>query len=216
MKPFTSYLEEYVEKLALMVAQDTALSAKIRDFKSLVIQVMNKLEENPATFSVKNPLNKEDMTLKIGAFGLALILRLDIDDSNDIPAIPRLFYTIAQGDYSMSTWFAQKRMVFGLALPGNGINQQLASGAIKARRTKIEAEAAKSLFGNVVNFSFSAVKDYWIENELSFDPTEAIITDIPTLFITGTLDCRTPIQQVEETRKSYTNSKHIKVENAGH
>lgn len=215
---YPSQLEDQIEKLADLVAQDSTVNDKIPNFRALVTRVMNKLEENPATVSVKNPLTNEDITLKIGAFGLALILRLDIDDSNDIPAIPRLIYTIDQGDYSMLSWFAQKRMVFGLALPGNGINQQLASGVSEARWAKIEAEAAESLFGNVVNFPFSAVKDHWIESEseLSLAPAEAIATDIPTLFITGTLDCRTPIQQVEETRKGFSNSKHVKVENAGH
>jgi len=217
---FSSYLDAQIEKLGKMVAQDSSLKAKIPHFTALVTRVMNKLEENPATVSVKNPLNNEDIDLKIGAFGLALILRLDIDDTNDIPAIPRLLYTIDQGDYSMLTWFAQKRMVFGLALPGNGINQQLASGASEVRGVKIEAEASESLFGNVVNFPFSALKDHWTESEreseLSFDPAEIIETNIPTLFITGALDCRTSIQQVEETMKGFSNSIHVKVENAGH
>ena len=41
-------------------------------------------------------------------------------------------------------------------------------------------------------------------------------TKIPTLFITGTLDCRTPVEQVEVTMKGFGNAIHVKVKNAGH
>jgi len=213
---YPHYLDAQIATIGRMVAEDSSLKVDIPDFEALVSRVMTKLEKNPVTVSLKNPLNKQNFDLKIGSFGLALILRLDVDDTNDIPAIPRLLYSIDQENYTMLTWFAQKRMVFGVVFPANGINQQLASGKQELRWSKIRDEASESLFGNVVNFPFSSVKDHWIKSELSFDPTEAIKTDIPTLFITGALDCRTPIQQVEETMKGFGNAVHIKVANAGH
>ncbi len=213
---FPSYLDAHIEKIADLVRQDAELSRTIPDFRSLVEKVMRKLNDDPATVTVKNPLTGEDMDLQIGAFGLALILRLDIDDASDIPAIPRLLYTIDQGDYAMLTWFAQKRMVFGLAVPGGDINQQLASGASPSRWQRIEQEANESIFGNAVNFPFSAVKDRWIPNELTWDTTIPMQSDIPTLFITGTLDCRTPVEQVNRTMAGFSNGVHVEVVNAGH
>ncbi|MEO1054383.1 MAG: alpha/beta hydrolase [Bacteroidota bacterium] len=213
---YPRYLHEHIRKIAEMVKADNALSQTVPDFEALVNRVMKKLAQNPVTVTIKNPLTGADMELKIGAFGLALILRLDIDDYNDIPIIPRLLYTIEQGDYSMLTWFAQKRVVFSLAVPGNGINQQLASGASTSRWAQIEKEAGESIFGNVVNFPFSAAKPHWVSNPLSFDPSAPLRSDIPTLFITGDMDCRTPVAQVEETKKGFSNAKHIIVKNAGH
>jgi len=213
---YPMYLEHHIKKLSNMFAKDSLLSKEIPDFEVLVSRVMKKLEQKPVTVTIKNPLTQKDMDLKIGPFGVAFILRLDIDDANDIPVIPRLLYTIDNGDYSMLTWFAQKRMVYGLALPGDGINRQLASGASMERWALIKAEAEASTYGNVVNFPFSAAKNAWVQNELSFDPTAPLLTNIPTLFITGDLDCRTPVEQVEETKKGFENALHIIVENAGH
>ena len=51
---------------------------------------------------------------------------------------------------------------------------------------------------------------------MSFDSSTPLKTDIPTLFITGTLDCRTPVAQVEETMKGFSDVRHIRVVNAGH
>lgn len=213
---YPRYLDEQIDKLAEMVKTDTSLSKTIPNFKALVDRVFTKLKENPAVVKIKNPITGKKMDLKIGSFGLAFILRLDIDDFNDIPALPRLLYSIDQGDYRMLSWFAQKRVAFALAVSGNGINQQIASSVSKSRWAAIEKEANESLFGNVVNFPFSAAKDHWISSELSFDSSIPIVTNIPTLFITGGLDCRTPVEQVTETMKGFNNAIHIEVENAGH
>ena len=213
---FPSYLDNHIVKIGKMVEQDTALQMTAADFSALVYGTMKKLDENPVTVTVKNPLALKKAELTVGGFGLGLILRLDIDDAYDIPVIPRLLHSINEGDYSMLTHFVQKRMVFALGLPGQGINQQLASGVSPSRWEAIEEQVRESAFGNAVNFPFSAVKDHWVPTILSFDASEPVKTDIPTLFVTGTLDCRTPVEQVEETMEGFTNAAHIKVENAGH
>ena len=213
---FPSYLEDYVEVLSDMMKTDEKLSQEVPDFKMLVNSVMKQLEKEPAAITIQNPATGKKMNLNIGPFGLGLILRLDIDDYNDIPVLPRLFYTIQEGDYSLLRWFAQRRVAFALAVPGAGINQYIASGVSASRWQQIEQEAEESIFGNVVNLMTAVAKDLWVSNALSFDPSEPLKTDIPSLFITGTLDCRTPIGQVEETMKGFTDALHIKVENAGH
>lgn len=213
---FPSYLDTHINKIDLLIKKDSALTQAIPDLNALINKVMDKLEKEPATVTVKNPLTGKDINVKIGPFGLAIILRLDIDDANDIPVIPRLLYSIDKGDYSMLTWFVQKRVVYSLAIPGGGINQQLASGASSERWERILMEAKESPFGNAMNFPFSGAKDHWIETELSFDPSIPLKTDIPTLFISGTLDARTPVEQVEKTRMGFTSSVHVRVKNAGH
>ncbi|MEL6625873.1 MAG: alpha/beta hydrolase [Bacteroidota bacterium] len=213
---YPRYLDLHIEKIAQMVAADTSLRQQIPDFTALVTKVMDKLAATPVTVTVRNPLTLKKMPVKIGAFGLGLILRLDIDDYNDIPVIPRLLYTLDQGNTDILAWFVQKRLKYSLGVTGNGLNQQLASGVDPARWATIEQQAAESLFGHAVNFPFSAVKDHWIDQSMSFDPSIPVETDIPTLFITGTLDCRTAVAQVDETMKGFQHAVHVKVENAGH
>ena len=213
---YPRYLDDHVDIISEMVKADPNIQNDVPDFKALIHRVMQKLERTPVVVTVKNPIAGKDMYLKIGAYGLGVILRLDIDDYNDIPVLPRLLYSIDQGDYSILTWFAQRRVVFAMALPGAGVNQYIASGVGEARWAQIKTEAQKSIFGNAVNFPFAAAIDHWVPNELSFDPSRPLTSDIPTLFITGTLDCRTPVAQVEEIMKGFSQAIHIKVENAGH
>ena len=213
---YPRHLDAHVKKVGHLIEQEGTLEMSGEAFEKLVEETMLKLKANPATVTVKNPLTRKEIALKIGDFGLALILRLDIDDYHDIPVIPRLLHSVNTGDYSLLTWFVQKRIAFAIGLPGQGINQQLASGVSQDRWSVIEKEAQESRFGNAVNFPFSAVKDHWPTTTLSFDPSIPVRTEIPTLFITGTLDCRTPVEQVEVTMKGFEHAIHVQVENAGH
>lgn len=213
---FPQHLDAHVKKIGDLVEQEGSLNMTAVEFEKLLMETMQKLKVHPVSVIVKNPLTRKEMELKIGDFGLALVLRLDIDDYHDIPVIPRLLHSVNTGDYSLLTWFVQKRISFAIGLPGQGINQQLASGVSQERWSQIEKEAQESIFGNCVNFPFSAVKDHWPKTNLSIDPSCPLKSDIPTLFITGTLDCRTPVEQVEEVRKGFDNSFHVQVVNAGH
>lgn len=210
------YLDDQFKKISKLMSQDETLNKTIPNLNELLKKVMTKLEKEPILVSVKHPLTQKTIQVKIGSFGLALILRLDIDDTNDIPIIPRLLHSIDKKDYSILEWFVQKRIVYTLAIPGNGINQNVASWASPKRWEKIETQAKESLFGNVVNFPFYEVKDIWPKLDLEISTSNSITSNIRTLFVTGDLDCRTPVKQVNETIKTFSNATHLVVKNAGH
>ncbi len=213
---YPSYLDQHFRKIAEMASQDEVINKDIPDLNELLNHVMSKIEQEPVLVSVKHPLTKKSMDVAVGPFGLGLILRLDIDDYYDIPVIPRLLYSIDQGDYSILQWFVQKRVVLALGFPGNGINQGIASGISPDRLKRIREEANASIFGNAVNFPFSAALDVWPDTSLSFDTSKPITSDIRTLFVTGNLDCRTPVEQINKIQEGFSNATHVVVKNAGH
>jgi pimeloyl-ACP methyl ester carboxylesterase len=209
-------LDNHFQKIAKMAAGDTSLSPRITDLDGLLKKVMGKLTDNPVTVTVKHPLGGKPMPVRVGPFGLALILRLETDDTNDIPAIPRLLYTIDRGEYSMLEWFVQKRVSFAVALPGQGINQSIASGVSDQRLRLIEKQAGESLFGNVVNFPFYDARTVWPQTKAGINTDTPLSTSVRTLFITGSLDCRTPVEQVNQLAQGFADAIHLIVENAGH
>ncbi len=213
---YPSYLDEHFLSIAHRAKQDSSVDKLVPDLSKLLQMVMDQLTVDPAIVNLKNPLNKKTMKVKVGPFGLALILRLDIDDKNDIPVVPRLLYSIQQRDYSILEWFVQKRIALAFACPGSGINQGLASGASAKRWTQIEKEASESIFGNAMNFPFSAARKVWPTNNLSLDTTVPVSSGVRTLFVSGDLDCRTPVQQTNEIASQFANHTHLIVENAGH
>lgn len=213
---YPSDLDDHFQKIARLVDQDTTINEIIPDLTILLNKVMAKLENEPVSLSVKHPLTKKAMKVKIGPFGLALILRLDIDDASDIPVLPRLLYSIDQGDNSMLRWFVQKRIPFILALPGNGINQAIASWAPAERWKRIESEAKNSVFGNVVNFPFYEASKVWPRETLEIDTSLPLKSNVRTLFVSGDLDCRTSVRQTDGISEGFSNFTHLVVKNAGH
>lgn len=215
---YPSLLDEHVNKISKMVATDSALNREIPDFEELVHTCLKKLKNESAIVEVVHPLSltKKKIKVKVGDFGLSLILRLDIDDASDIPVIPKLLYDIDRGDYSLLQWFVQKRIAFAFQIPGSGLNQGISAGASDQRWKRIEQEAKESPFGNVVNFPFAPVKEMWPTKDIGMDMIQPIQSKVRTLFISGDLDCRTPVSQTEEIKQVFSNSIHLVVENAGH
>jgi pimeloyl-ACP methyl ester carboxylesterase len=91
-----------------------------------------------------------------------------------------------------------------------------ASGATTARLALIEREARETLLGNTVDFPMPDVCDAVGCPDLGDEFREPPRSSVPVLFITGTLDCRTPAENVTDLAPGLSNHTHVVVEDAGH
>ena len=91
-----------------------------------------------------------------------------------------------------------------------------ASGQTAARRARIENEAKGTLLEDLFNFPFPDICDEWKAPDLGDAFRAPVRSDVPVLFISGTLDARTPISNAEEYRTGFSNSTHMIIEGAVH
>ncbi len=208
-----STMDTQFYKIATLSNQDKNVNNEVPDLIALYKRVINKIEKEPVTLEVISPLTNAPMKVDIGPFGLNLILRLDIGDRSDLPVFPKLLYTIDQGDYSVLKWFVQKRIRFLFGVQGMSVTMDKASGASMSRLKRIEEEKERSIFKNIVNVSLDS---NWPAPDLGREFRSPLISNIRTLFMSGTLDFNTPPHQAEEVRWGFSNSSHIIVNNAGH
>ncbi|MEL6536222.1 MAG: alpha/beta hydrolase [Bacteroidota bacterium] len=208
-----STMDVQMQKLALLVQNDPQLSQEVPDLMALYLRVCEKLDANPAEIEVTNPLTEQPMTVKLGSYGLNLMMRFDIGDASDLPVFPRLLYGIDQGDYSALTWFVRKRINNFYGVSGMSLTMDEASGATPSRFLQIEEQSQNSDFGGVTNFSMGWG---WEAPDLGEEFRAPLVTSVPTLFMSGTLDFNTPPHQAEEVRWGFANSHHIVVGYAGH
>ncbi|HAS39429.1 MAG TPA: hypothetical protein DCS93_03080 [Microscillaceae bacterium] len=201
------------KKIALLSDADPNIRKEVPNLMALYKQVIQKLEKNPAEVTIRSPLTRKPMKLKVGAFGLNMLLRFDIGDASDIPVFPRLLYTINQGDYSLLRWFLQKRAGMFYGVQGMSITMDKASGVSPDRVALISAQKKTSLFGDVVN---PRLDRNWPAPDLGPSFRAPLSTNVRTLFMSGTLDFNTPPHQAEEVRWGFANSSHIIVDYAGH
>ena len=72
------------------------------------------------------------------------------------------------------------------------------------------------MVGSLIDFPFPEVCAAWGRPDLGSTFRSPVKSSLPVLFISGTLDGRTPVSNAEETRKGFPNSVHLIVDQAGH
>ena len=90
------------------------------------------------------------------------------------------------------------------------------SGISPDRRRQIAREAKETLLGDLMDFPFPDVCDAWGNPDLGEDFRKPIRSIVPALFISGTLDVRTPVSNAEEIRKGFRSSEHLIIDGAMH
>lgn len=211
--PFT--YDEQLDKLTKLVAADPIVGKAMPDMKASWKRILERAAKEPYLVTIEH--RGGDIELSIGPFGLQWIVRRDIGDTNDLPGFPRLFHQLENGDVTLLTHFVDRRYgQYGQGIHGMATTTDIASGATAERYAEIDRQARTALFGNSMNFPDYPMRDLWNAPDLGDDFRAPVETDVPTLFISGTLDCQTPPEQAEAARETFSDSAHVVVENAGH
>jgi len=204
-----------VKKISAMVAADPVVGEQVPDFEALLERVLQKLEREPLEVEVTQPVSRETVTVPVGPSGLRWILVRDIGDTSDLPVFPRLLHSIEQGDPSVLAWFVQKR--YGMSnYPTHAFTMDPASGCSTEREARILREAQDCILGNAMNFGSPAIDAVWQMPVLSDEFRSPLVTDVRTLFLSGTLDANTPPYQAERMRWGFVDSVHLVQRNGGH
>ncbi|NRB46051.1 MAG: alpha/beta fold hydrolase [Saprospiraceae bacterium] len=204
-----------MQKLGLMVEEDSNLAGMIPDWNELVRKALARLEANPMQVEIYDRQQKQPRTVSVGKWGLSYILRRDIGDASDLPVFPKLLHSVANGESHVLQWFVQKRWGF------HGINlmSQLmdgASGASPERWAMIKAQATQSQFGAMANTGWPELYEVLEVEDLGEEFRAPLISPVRILMLSGSLDWNTPPYQAERLRFGLPNSSHIVVEHAGH
>lgn len=213
--PSTS--DNAVRRLAKIAAADPEIGPKAPDLYATLKRVMDKLEKEPAKVTVTDRRANKPVELTVNHDGLRFLIRIDLGDTNDLPIFPTWFVTMDRGDYSILARFAERRYnQFGGGAPVMTVMVDGASGATAKRRQQIEREAKTSILGDMMNFPSFFIPGISEGTDLGDEFRSPIKTAVPTLFFSGELDNNTQPFQADEVRKTFKNSTHIVIPNAGH
>ena len=210
-----SNIQLQLEAIARELKTDAELNAKIPDLLALMKRVFDRVEKNPETVEFTDSRTQQKVKVTIGKFDLQLLTAIGMGDTNFISNLPALFYAMDNGNFS----FIAPQVV---ALRKRGIGSAMAfmmdcaSGISKKRFKQIEGEISKTLLGALIDFPFPKVCEAWNQKDLGDSFRAPFKTKVPTLFISGTLDGRTPVSNAEETRQGFSDSQHLIIERAGH
>ncbi len=209
-------IQAQLELVHERVAADPKVSAVMPDFLGTLRDLLERLDAEPVTATVTQ---EDGSTVEIvcGAYDMQRAVSGFLANRSMVEQLPVFVYLTAQGDASVlgelslgsregGWWSAMTLMM------------DCSSGATKERRRRIAREArdADNLLSDAFDGYYPAFCSACGDPDLGDDFRGPIKTDTPVMFISGTLDARTPPSNVEEIIGGFSAAKHIIVENVGH
>lgn len=179
-------------------------------------RVMKKLDAAPLVVPVRLKDDGPPVDVTVSRFGLERILVQDLGDSNDFVLFPAMLQMLEAGDTSLLARYVEKRYrQMSGDLPLMSLAMDCASGASPERLAAIERQKAGSRFPRV-NYPYPEVCRQLGVTDLGETFRTSVVSGVPALFISGSLDYQTPPYQAERARWGFLDSRHIIVLNAGH
>ena len=207
-------IQKHLEHIDQLVKADPNLSKDIPSFVGLVRTVMEKLEREPVTVQVTDPATKQPASVVLNKFAIQLMTAFAF--GSDEAGLPAIYYAMSQGNYSLAAqrWMGISRgRSVGSAM---AYMMDCASGVSSERRELIAREARTALLEDVMDFPFPSVCDAWGNPDAGSAFRAPAKSKVPTLFISGTFDVRTPPSNAEEVRRGFPNSSHLIIDGAVH
>lgn len=192
----------------------TALGAPL-DLREAFEAALAELEREPLAV----PVRAADGTRRevaVGPFGLQLVVMLDLADTADVPVLPRLLHQVARRDPTLLAWFVDKRLAQLAQPPLHLFASRAPSGASPARWERLREQAERSPFGDARCFFSPHVERALGLPDLGEAFRAPLESDVPALFVSGTLDAQRPPQETERVRAGFRRSGHVVVEHGGH
>ncbi len=210
-----STFDQHLTLISNLVSIDSLASKEFPNFESFVRNKLMELEKEPVEVSINIEGTKKNIT--ITSFLFKQYLAGMIGRREFITTILSDFRLIRTGNYSdFARYINQGYYERGIKINPVGVCMDCASGASDNRRIKIELEAKTSLFYDVVNFPFPEICDALSVKKLSENFRDQLNSNVPVLFISGSLDGRTPYENVKEIATGFPNSSYISVDGMGH
>ncbi|HEU4836631.1 MAG TPA: alpha/beta hydrolase [Pyrinomonadaceae bacterium] len=207
-------IQKHLEDLAAVIKADPEVGKEIPDFLGLMKSVFDRLDAKPETVEITDQRTKVKVKVIVNKFVMQYIVANNIG-TTVTARFPALFYRASKGDFTnpAQVWLNQTRSEIGSAM---SYMMDCASGQTAARRDLIAREAKGTLLEDIFNFPFPDICTAWNAPDLGDEFRAPLKSDVPVLFISGTLDARTPISNAEEYRKGFSNSTHMIIEGAVH
>lgn len=204
-------------KLAELYKNDPKLGANIPDFIGMLTKITEHLKKEPVTLEVDDAeagSSDQKVRITVGEVDLKLMTAVTFGYDSGIRELPAALYSMSEGDYSsLAKWalrFRRQRVVAVQA------TTDCASGVSDDRWRQIQAEENTAFLGRELHFPFPDICTAWEVPPLEPSYRSEIRSDVNALFISGSLDGRTPVSNAEEIKKGFPNSRMVIIEGAAH
>jgi len=210
-----STADEQLATISRLAAAGSATGGAAPDLAAALRKLYAHLEERPETILMQMPWSNSEAQVTVGRFDLQWMVAQALASRAGIAKLPGQVAAMERRDYAALGAFAlaSRRGWLGSAVP---YAIQCASGISAERLQRIERERETSLLGRALDFPFPDICDAWSVPDLGPEFRAPVRTEVPTLFISGTLDVRTPASDAAEARAAFAHGSRLLVEGGSH
>ena len=214
-------VDSMLHVISTLASRDSAVGRDVPDMERVMREQLRVLEGRPMSVRIDNVATKDttdSVTVVLGPYDYRWAL-YQLLGTKDYEWVPGFVWSLADGDPRTERWWAgivarERRSGIGTAVT---YCTDCASGASPARRARVSAEAPGAVIQDVANILYPDVCDAWGVRDLGEAFRRPLVDcRVPTLFISGTLDVRTPPAQAEAVRAGFRTSTHLQIDGATH
>jgi pimeloyl-ACP methyl ester carboxylesterase len=203
-----SQLDANLRELGRYVAADPFWGDRFPDLEAAVREVVADYEARPLNVNAQAPFLLGGWEIQRALAGIAG----DSEALADVPMALELLRSRQVEPIAPALAEARRRP----ALPAMTLSMDCASGASPERRARIAAEAPASALGDAADFPLPFICESWPVPELGDAFRTPVESDVPTLFVSGTLDGRTPVSNAREVMQGFSRGRELVIEGASH
>lgn len=189
------------------------------DLPALMATVIAGLAAKPVLLQaagLEGGKDSKDSKLWIGAFDLQLATVHWLARRDSALQLPEFYDALAAGKWDALAALVRDIRRYGGEQRLMPLAMDVASGASALRLRQIAAEEGRSLLGPALNFPFPQIGEGLGIEDLGEAFRAFPASAVPTLFVSGELDGRTPLHNAERLQRGFHHSRHLVVEGAGH
>lgn len=203
-----------LHRVAAAIEADPDAREVIPDFVASYRAMLERLQREPATVELVHPMSGEKTAIVIGPEDLRRAAYSTLGEREDIEELIERAASVLDGDLT----------ALGMAAVGGrmesrrsamALSMDCASGISPERRALVKEQAPSSLLGNR-SLSLWAACPHWPVEDLGEEFRSAVESDLPVLFISGSLDVKTPPENAEEVLPGFPNGRHLVIEGGSH
>jgi pimeloyl-ACP methyl ester carboxylesterase len=208
--------DAYFARVQKAIDADPQAAEAYPDLAGLMRSVHAKLDASPAILTVRT--QNGPTTLAIGKLDVQMLVSRMVSDPPNIARLPAMYAGLAAGHYGELGQIIYDNMRKDFARHAGGMTEAMdvASGITARRLELVREQAQTSLLGDALNFPMPHLLGGYGVPDLGDEFRAPVVSEVPTLFLSGTLDGRTYPESAAETAARFANGTHVLVENAGH
>jgi len=223
-------VQRHLEHVDALLSGDPAWRGEPSSLLEQLARLLERLEASPVVVSIEPREDDPDAAdvavgsdedraerIALSALDLQIAVARALDSADGIASLPASLQRFERGDWSGLLETARDNRRVGVH--AMALMMDCASGASRGRRLAMEREIqdGANLLGDAMLAPFYPAACVAAGSpDLGDGFRGTLRSDVPVLFVSGTLDVRTPPENVEQIRGGFSNHVHVLVENAGH